>query len=280
MATDVDLASAGRLSLEALASLFGAAFEGYLPASQATPASLAVRLRSEQVDLAQSRIARVDSTPVGLCLLARRGGTLRVAGMGTVQAWRERGIASSLLRASLELARQQGAQTVLLEVLEDNAVARRLYERAGLRARRRLTGWIHDGKPSDASTVSLRRADTVALARALAAEPARTWPWQLAPETVIAGGEWLAVHTLDDRAYAWVDQSQPESISLRHLFVRPDARRNGAARALLSAMLASRPQPTIRIPPLVPEDFDLEALVRLGFARTGRDQLEMALVLT
>jgi ribosomal protein S18 acetylase RimI-like enzyme len=53
-------------------------------------------------------------------------------------AWRRRGIGEALLRAAFAAFRERGTTTVVLNVDRDNTTgATRLYERAGMRLRRR-----------------------------------------------------------------------------------------------------------------------------------------------
>lgn len=270
----VTLRSAGTLSLEALASLFEASFEGYLVPLRQTPRQLATRVRSEQVDLAQSLIAVREDVPCGICLLARRGDTVRVAAMGVTSGARGAGVGRLLMDAALATAREHGAGRLLLEVFEKNETARRLYERSGLRVRRRLTGWVREPRPATA-TQSLRRVHTLELARAMAAEPTRDWPWQLAPETVASGSESMPVHALGEDALAWVDDSAQDKVVLRLLHVRPEARRRGVGRRMVEALQSRYPGRALVVPPIAPEAFVGEVLPSLGFQRTGLDQLEM-----
>lgn len=62
----------------------------------------------------------------------------QISALGVRQAWRRRGIAGALLRASFAMFRDRGVADVRLNVDRDNAWgATRLYERAGMRLRRR-----------------------------------------------------------------------------------------------------------------------------------------------
>ena len=61
-----------------------------------------------------------------------------VSSLAVRDAWRRRGIGEALLRAAFARFRERGMTTVVLNVDRDNTTgATRLYERAGMRLRRR-----------------------------------------------------------------------------------------------------------------------------------------------
>jgi ribosomal protein S18 acetylase RimI-like enzyme len=60
------------------------------------------------------------------------------------------GVGRTLIEAAVERARQQGARKVSLRVLDDNAIARRLYERCGFVVEGVLKGeFLLEGRYSD-----------------------------------------------------------------------------------------------------------------------------------
>ncbi len=82
-------------------------------------------------------VALLDGTPCGFVQLYRMFSSVR-----TARAWilndlyvaadaRRRGVARMLLDAAAELARQDGAATIMLETGRGNAAARALYRAAG-----------------------------------------------------------------------------------------------------------------------------------------------------
>ena len=76
------------LPLTALAELFGQAFEDYLVLISSDPVALAARIRQEQIDLAASLVVRAPNGELaGIALIARRGDTSRLAGMGITAPW-------------------------------------------------------------------------------------------------------------------------------------------------------------------------------------------------
>jgi ribosomal protein S18 acetylase RimI-like enzyme len=80
-----------------------------------------------------------------------RGQEAYIYSVSVTQAWRGYGVGDSLLHFLHERAHQLGKVRVLLEVMENNEPARRLYVRHGytiLRRRRGLLAWIPFGAPS------------------------------------------------------------------------------------------------------------------------------------
>jgi ribosomal protein S18 acetylase RimI-like enzyme len=86
-------------------------------------------------------IAVIDGEPAGACWFRRftaaHPGYGFIAedvpglGLGVVPELRRRGLGAALLAATVDLSRVQGARAISLSVSERNAVARRLYDRAG-----------------------------------------------------------------------------------------------------------------------------------------------------
>ncbi|WP_375480624.1 ribosomal protein S18-alanine N-acetyltransferase [uncultured Jatrophihabitans sp.] len=80
------------------------------------------------------------------------GETAEILTVGVVPAARRAGLGRRLLGALLDLARQRGCVEVFLEVREDNAAARTLYESAGFAAVGVRRGY-YDGGRVDAVTM-------------------------------------------------------------------------------------------------------------------------------
>jgi ribosomal protein S18 acetylase RimI-like enzyme len=192
--------------------------------------------------------------------------------MGVTLEHRGRGVGRALLDAALDAARAAGARVLLLEVIGQNTSAVALYESGGFTRTRRLVGRARP--PVEASPAPEHRmTDVEELARALMAEPDLPWPWQMEPASVtsLSGFE---VHALGPDAFACVRPS-PQKLTLRHLVVRPPARRRGLARRLLASIQARHPEAAWDIPPLVPEGLAAPALDALGFGPMEHFQLEM-----
>lgn len=88
-------------------------------------------LRSVGGNLKDVMVARVDGRIVGYVNPVVDGTEAWIGGLGVVPGMRRRGIARELMRAAEESAAGRGAESVLLEVIEGNLNALRLYEREG-----------------------------------------------------------------------------------------------------------------------------------------------------
>jgi ribosomal-protein-alanine N-acetyltransferase len=73
------------------------------------------------------------------------------------QARRGRGLARALLNLHLRRLAGLGAQTVFLEVDEDNKPARRLYQRSGFREVGRRPGYYQQSRERAGNALVLRR---------------------------------------------------------------------------------------------------------------------------
>src|SRR2546423_1353485 len=94
------------------------------------------------VDLGASRVLFDDGRPVAFALVAVREPEAWIAGMGTLPEDRRRGYGERTLAATLEAAQERGARDVLLEVIEENRSALRLYEKLGFERVRELIVWM------------------------------------------------------------------------------------------------------------------------------------------
>lgn len=104
-------------------------------------------------------VAVVREEVVGWCDISRNerptrahGGTL---GMGIIPAYRDRGLGTRLIEATLEEARRQGFVRIALSAHADNARAIALY---------RKVGFIEEGVERDGLWVDGRYCDLVAMA--------------------------------------------------------------------------------------------------------------------
>lgn len=71
-----------------------------------------------------------------------------VYSVAVASGWRRRGVATALMERLHEMARERGKAVVVLEVVERNEPARRLYEHQGYRVRKRrrsVLGWLPHG---------------------------------------------------------------------------------------------------------------------------------------
>jgi ribosomal protein S18 acetylase RimI-like enzyme len=190
MVQTLGLRPASDFSRDALAGAFTAAYAGYFLPVTMTAGTLETHITTNDIALDRSFVAQApDGALEGIALLSVRGARGWVGGVGVAPAWRGKGWGAALMRALIEEARALGLHSVQLEVLEQNTVARHLYERLGFVTTRRLdifTGPLTElpaAAPGDGSATAV----PVPIADALAAYAALdrvTPPWQREPATL------------------------------------------------------------------------------------------------
>lgn len=178
----MELVPADSLGLDALSELFNAAYSDYFVPLRLDPKGLEFTVTVCDIDLGASRVALEDGGPAAFAFLALRGDEGWIGGMGTRPEQRRRGLGRAALEAVLAEARERGAASVRLEVIEQNASARKLYDKLGFLHVRDLGVWILDGAPPQVTHAQPAAADD---AHAwITAERTAPEPWQRADETV------------------------------------------------------------------------------------------------
>ncbi len=240
-------------------------------------------LVSHGVCLPGSFLALSRSQVAGFAYLCVFGTVTRLAIMGVVPAHRRRGIARALLERVLEEVRRQGQSLLTLEVIVENVAAARLYHDAGLRPRRRLYGYAHDGagrgEPSQAPAAH-RRPEPVhldeAIGRLIAGDRLRL-PYQVSGYALARAPRSCAAYGLDS-ALVVIRPGEGGRTVLRALH---DDRPDGAAlRALVASLMDATAEGEWRIPQILPEEIGEPVLVPLGYRRLPMNQLQMELPLT
>jgi ribosomal protein S18 acetylase RimI-like enzyme len=154
------------------------------------------------------------------------------AGTGVVPHARGRGLAARLMGRSLERLQQAGATTYVLEVIQSNTSAFKVYERLGFRITRELLCWSVDEVPQPATP-----AIAVETGLSIPDPPMRDWSpsWQNSDESIARASEPRTILTArrdgEDVGYAVLF----ESGDLAQLAVAPGERRRGIGTALCHA---------------------------------------------
>jgi ribosomal protein S18 acetylase RimI-like enzyme len=202
---------ADTLSIDELAALFNAGYEGYFVPFRVDAAQLENMIAAWHIDLARSRVAPGE----GVALLGVRGERGWIGGLGVIPAARRRGVGRALMEAVLAEAPPE----VTLEVIEQNEPAIRLYEDLGFERVRILEVWSLD---AEAPPAEVRDAEPTPAGE-------RDLPWQRADASLRPGYERLEVD-----GGAAVIRGAGAIVSLLQL--RADDL--GAARALVAAARA------------------------------------------
>jgi ribosomal protein S18 acetylase RimI-like enzyme len=260
--------------LESAAQVFTRGFSDYFVPIASSPAILLGMARADSVDLTVSRVAVLDGQPLAAALIARRGWTSRLAGMAVVPEARHRGVGRALMAHLLAEAKARGERAMVLEVIEQNLPAVRLYEQCGFQKIRRLTA--HSGRPevpASAATAALEEIDARELAAMVGEHGLPDLPWQISPETIAHATPPASAFRLGDSA-ALITNPAAETIGIRALVTRREQRGRGRSLALLRALMARFPGKEWRTPAIFPEEIS-ETFVAAGLARTALSQWQM-----
>lgn len=231
-------------------------------------------VRKDGIDLTSSRVLLKGDNPIGIALIARRGWTSRLAAMGVAKEYRGMGAGSWFMEYLIHEAHQRGEREMLLEVIEQNQPAVRLYQSCGFESMRRLIGFIRRDAVEDVPG-QLEEVDIHTVASLITQHGLPDLPWQLS-------GESIAQTNPPSRAYckgqAYTIITNPESsdVVFWSLLVEPAARGHGLGTDLLKAVIAQHPHKTWHIPALLPEELGI-VYERAGFVREELSQWQMRL---
>lgn len=129
----MNLVASDQFSYPELAELFTRGYQDYFVPMHFDEPALRYMVEMWDIDLSRSRVA----PDAGLCNLAIRGDRGWIGGIAVVPEQRRNGVGRALMEAVLELA----PPTVLLEVIEANEPAIKLYESLGFERTRVLEVW-------------------------------------------------------------------------------------------------------------------------------------------
>jgi GNAT superfamily N-acetyltransferase len=259
-----------------LLQLMNLSFEDYLVPIHLDSSQFLNMLRKDTVDIASSRVLLVDGQSAGIALLARRGWVSRLAAMGITKDLRGKKGGAWFMDKLIHEARERKDREMVLEVIEQNEPAVRLYRNCGFDAVRRLIGLIHQDAKQDAKN-SLQEIDLREMGKLILRHGLPDLPWQLSGETI-------ALMNPPTRAYkqgqTYIAISNPgtEHIVIWSLLVEPSARGKGLGVDMLKDVMAHYPGKTWHVPAVWPEELGI-IFERAGFEREKLSQWQMKLSL-
>lgn len=228
--------------------------------------------RTESIDLGSSRIIWLDDEAVGIALIARRGWTSRLATMAIAPASRGRGAGRAAMDLLLAEASTRGDHAMVLEVIENNAPAVRLYEACGFHTERRLVSYEGTFAGTE-ERAELKEVDIREVARLVTMYGLDDLPWQISGESLAQSGAPSKGYQLDD-ACVVISNPEAEQVAIRSLIVRPESRGQGQARRLIEAVIAKYPGKKWLVPALCPEEVG-PVFEKVGLQRGELSQLQM-----
>lgn len=226
-------------------------------------------LARQQVDLALSRVV-LDATGAvqAFALVAPRGQSWRLAGMGARPEARGRGASRALMDDLLARGQATGLVSLELEVFEQNEAALRLYQRYGFVPLHRLMGHratACGGEPLASPFPDVGRQAALAWLDALRIDDL---PLQVtAPVLAVNPAPWRAWQSGSAQLVFHRDGAQLNLLSL----IDTDSTQRHAE-ALVRALRAAHPDDECCLVPLQRDDLGGAALARLGFQRWPHNQ--------
>src|SRR5258706_5051797 len=272
----LDSKPASDYPLPDLTQLLNLSFENYLVPITFNLSQFLTMIRKDSVDLSASRVLLADDQPAGIALIARRGWTSRLAAMGILQSQRGKGIGSWFMDKLIQEARERNDYDMVLEVIEQNEYAVRLYQKCGFRSVRRLIGLTrkdaNESLKNFMEEIDLREAGSLISQYGLA-----DLPWQLAGET-IAHMNPPACAYRNGPALAVISNPTAEHVVIWSLLVEPSARGKELGVDMLQRVIANHSSKTWHVPAIFPEEFG-SLFERAGFEREELTQWQMRLML-
>ena len=278
MAMDLSLEPALSYDIATLAQLLNRSFADYLVDIRLNPTLLSQMIQREGIDLSQSQLILRRDKAIGIALIARRGWTCRLAAMGLISESRGQGIGTWFLKDLVTQASLRGEHTMMLEVIEQNRPAVRLYEAGGFASLRRLVGY-KASKPVGQADDRLHEIDLRTVGHRLIMVGQTDLPWQISGESLAHAGPPNRGYQLGP-AYAAISNPDRPQININAVVVAPEAQRQGWASRLLQALMACYPDRIWRVPILWPAEIAPGFFEQLGFVAESLTQLQMSLDLT
>lgn len=270
----LDTKPASDYPLPDLTQLLNLSFENYLVPVAFNLSQFLTMIRKDSLDLAASRVLLVDEQPAGIALIARRGWTSRLAAMGIVQGQRGKGAGFRFMRKLIDEARERNDHAMVLEVIEQNENAVKLYQKCGFQSVRRLIGLIRkdaiEKNKTSLTAIDLREAGSLIAQHGLA-----DLPWQLAGET-IAHMNPPACAYRNGPALVVTSNLAVEHVVIWSLLVEPQARGQQLGVEMLKSVIANHPGKTWHVPAIFPEEFG-KLFKRAGFEQEELTQWQMKL---
>lgn len=261
-----------------LVSLLNQGFEGYFIPIQFSNSMFWNMIHKDGIDLPASRVLLTDDTPCGIALIAPRveQQTSRLAAMGIARETRGRGAGSWFMKELIAEARKREEREMVLEVIEQNEPAVKLYWRHGFESVRRLVGFTcRSGDVEEKDKDELHRIDLPEMAALIAQHGLPDLPWQLSGESLNRSDPPPHAYHLG-RAYIVISNPEAQQVVIWSLLVEPPARGNRLGTKILRRVVENWAGKTWHVPALCPEEFG-KVFDRAGFEKEKLSQWQMRL---
>jgi GNAT superfamily N-acetyltransferase len=221
-------------------------------------------------------VLTLEDQPCGIALIARRGWTSRLAAMGIATEARGKGAGSWFMSELIDEARQRNEREMVLEVIEQNEPAVKLYKKSGFQAVRRLIGFTRRGKEAEENERGvLHKIDLREMGRLVSLHGLPDLPWQLSGESIAQMNPPACAYG-KEQAYVAISNPEAEQVVIWSLLVEQRACGQGFGADLLKNVIASHRGKTWHVPAIFPEEFE-KVFERAGFEREELSQWQMRL---
>jgi len=275
---DFETVPASNYSLSELVELLNRGFEDYFIPIHFSIDMFSNMLHKDGIDLADSRVLISDNQACGIALIARRRWlrASRVAAMGIAKESRGKGAGSRFMKQLIDNASERGDREMVLEVIEQNEAAVKLYQKYGFQSTRRLVGYIYrDNEVGKTEKSELHEIDLPKMARLISQYGLPDLPWQLSGESISQ----MNPHPFAYRtgqAYIVIANPEAEHVVIWSLLVEPEARGKGIGTEMLKCVMAHHLGKTWHVPAICPEEVG-KVFERAGFEREKLSQWPMRL---
>lgn len=272
----MDIKPASDYPILDLGQLMNLSFEDYTVPIHMDNSQFLNMLLKDNINLASSRVLLIDDQPAGVALIARRGWTSRLAAMGIVKESRGKKAGTWFMGKLIDEARERNDRQMVLEVIEQNEPAVRLYQNCGFDTVRRLISLIHEDAKQDAKS-DLQEVDLREMGGLILQHGLPDLPWQLSGETIALMNPPTRAYKLGD-AYIAISNPEGEHVVIWSLLVEPSARGQELGVETLKKIMAHYSGKTWHVPAIWPEEFGV-IFERAGFKRENLSQWQMRLSL-
>ena len=271
---DFNTRSAIDFPLPELVETLNRGFENYFVPIQFNISQFSSMLRKDSIDLDSSRVLLIDGQPSGIALIARRGWTSRLAAMGISQPMRGKGAGSWFMEKLIEQSRQRNDHEMVLEVIEQNESAVKLYQKSGFQIVRRLIGFIYNS-PAEGVTHSLEEMDLREAGRLISLYGMADLPWQLSGETISHMVPPVRAYR-KGLAYVVISNPDAEHLVIWTLLIEEPVRGKGLALDMLNSLITMHAGKTWHVPAILPEELG-KVYESAGFEKEKISQWQMKL---
>jgi ribosomal protein S18 acetylase RimI-like enzyme len=227
-------------SIADITTAFNEAFSDYVIRLQLTEEGLASKMKSENIVLSYSVGAFEEDKLVGFILhgydVVNEEKTIYNAGTGVIPSFRGRSITSSLYAYSIPLLQKEGIRTHVLEVIDTNAPAIKVYEKTGFKTLRKLSAFKSTTPVTTDTSLSINAIENITGAAAAFLSMTPAWQNSLASIQRNKEGHQLLGVFQNDQLIAYAAYV-PATGRVKQCAVHPQYRRKGIGKALFSYMM-------------------------------------------